>query len=111
MKIPPGIIGGVVLGAISCSSPASHLSSPPTSSPPTPSRESRCVATITHRHWPAGDLCDTLTDAPNAGIWARANTLNGWVAHPHHCWDTASTTGTPYILCWDGRIKKVSRNS
>ena len=100
MKLPAGIVGGVVLGAISCSSPQTHLVHRPAISP-----SQRCSHTLELTGWRAGDLCDTLETKRK--VWVRANTMNGWKPVSAGCWDTSATTDVPYILCWDGEIKKV----
>lgn len=93
----------------------SQAQSPTPHHAPRPTAFEVCVTTLEVRHWFAGDLCDTLRDVtPQA--WAGYNAQNGWKLtwaddSGDGCWNTASTTDVPYILCWDGRIKKVSRNS
>lgn len=102
MKI---LVGAALVLSAACSpqTPDHHLAISPAHQP-TPS--AICSHTIDANRWPAGDLCDTLT--AQHGIWERANTLNGWIhIRGFDCWNTRATTADPYILCWDGAIKKV----
>lgn len=75
---------------------------------PVLNQNQRCVAALEQYNYQAGDLCDTLP--PNTDVslkqWSAYNKANGWTQAGSDCWNTASTTDVPYVLCWNGQITR-----